>query len=374
MADKENINSGFPLIASPAKLHRKLVSLFYESPNTPVDVFEKCEVVREEHYCVPAYMFFCNGTASYTYEVCEIREQTVVRDNGEKSWEETRRHADWKHMSGTVNTSETLFASGNRQAAPQVKKLYMFLDSNKLVDFDELDFPHDVVTYDYNLPQTASFNEHIKPYMETLLRKQAEEALEGKETRSLSMGGSRIDKEEIVRVFLGMYRIVFKYDAKEYSFWATGDGEETFGEELPVDIERQKALDEVKQAREKSIAALTVPKTGCLTFGLVIGILGAGFFFLLTLAGAAMNDGGAIILAFIALFFIAGAILCGVSRSKKKNPYNMKRAEIEAKYQNDMAEFESQTVHVVQQFKEQKKGLRGIYEAEVTGDVGAFPA
>ena len=50
MADKENINSGFPLSTSPATLHRKLVSLGADTPNMPLDVFEKDEVVREEHY------------------------------------------------------------------------------------------------------------------------------------------------------------------------------------------------------------------------------------------------------------------------------------------------------------------------------------
>jgi hypothetical protein len=374
MADKENINSGFPLIAPPAALHHKLVSLLIEAPNMPLDIFEKSEVIREEHYCVPSYIFYCTGTASYTYEVCEIREQIVVRDNGEKSWEETRRHEDWKHMSGTVNATETLFASGNRQAAPQVKELYMHLEPKKLVDFDELDFPHDVVTYDYNLPQSASFNEHIKPYMESLLMKKAEEALEDKETRGLSIGGCRIDKDEPVRVFLGLYRIVFKYGDKEYSVWMTGDGAEALIEELPADMERQKTLDEVKKAKEESTAALAVPKTGCLTFFLVIGILCAAFSFFITL-GVFATDGPAAGMSFvlIALSFVAVSIICGVFRSKKWKPYKTQRVEIEEKYQKEMAELEAQKSNVVQQFKEQKKALHGIYE-EVTGDASAFPA
>jgi hypothetical protein len=62
-----------------------------------------------------------------------------------------------------------------------------------------------------------------------------------------------------------------------------------------------------------------------------------------------------------------------VSRSKRKNAYTTQRSEIETKHQKEMAEFEGQAAHVVQQFKEQKKALRGAYE-EVTDDADAFPA
>jgi hypothetical protein len=331
-------------------------------------VFEKGEVVREEHCCIPSYLFYCNATASYTYEAGNTRTQIVVRSDGEKSWEEARSHTEWTQMSGTANASATLVASGNRQAAPQVKKMYMFLDPNELVDFDELDFPPDVITDDYNLPQAASFNEYIKPYVETLLREQAKKSMEGKEARNFSMsGGSRIDKDEIVRVFLGLYRVVFKYGGKEYSVWMTGDGKKTFIEELPVDMERQKAIDEAKQAKEKSTAALVAPKTGGLTFGLVVCIIVT---VILTLS---MLGGGGGIAFLLALPFLAGAIACGVFRSKKKNAYSTQQTEIEAKYKKDVAEIEAQAVNVVQQFKQQKKALRGIYE-EVSGDASAFPA
>jgi hypothetical protein len=368
MADKENINSGFPLFASKAELHRKFVSLLAETPGMPLDVFEKGEVVREEHCCIPSYLFYCNGTASYTYEAGNVRQHKTAIDLGDKTRVETENYMEWTQMSGTANASATVFASGNRQAAPQIKRLYMFLDPNKLVVFDELDFPPDVITYDYNLPQAASFNEYIKPHVEALLHEQAEQSLEDKTARNLSMsGGSRIDKDEIVRVFLGLYRVVFKYGSKEYSVWITGDGEKTFIEELPVDRERQKALDEAKQAQEKSIAALTVPKTGLLTFGLVVCIIVGGIFTL------NMFFGGSGTSFLIALPFLAGAISCGTARSKKRKSYSTQQTEIETKYQKEVAEIEAQAVNVVQQFKQQKKALRGIYE-EVSGDASAFPA
>ena len=57
IAAKENINSGLPLNSTPATLHRILVLSLCNYTALPLDVFEKAEVIREERYCVPAYVF-----------------------------------------------------------------------------------------------------------------------------------------------------------------------------------------------------------------------------------------------------------------------------------------------------------------------------
>lgn len=350
MADKENINSGFPLIASPSMLHRKLVSFLYKASDIPLDVFEKGEVVREEHCCVPAYLFYCNGTSSYTYEAGNVRQHKTAIDLGDRTRVETQNYMEWTQMSGTANASLTVFTSGNKEFATHIQKLYKSLDPSKLYDFDELDFPHDVVTYEYNTPQVASFNEYVKPDMEELLKKVAVEGLKGKDARDLSMGGgSRIDKE-IVRVFLGLYHVVFKYDNKEYSFWITGDGERAFHEGLPEDTERPKVLNDKKESMKRELSSITDPKTGGLTFGMWACIVGAFFTYGISLIGA---------------------IIFGVLRSKKRKPYEAQLAEVQAKFQKDIDDFEGQASNVVQQFKSQKKALRGIYEG-VSGDASAF--
>ena len=368
MADKENINSGFPLTATPAALHRHLVSFLFESPTIPVDVFEKGEVVREEHYCVPSYLFYCNGTASFTYEAGNVRQHKTAIDLGDRTRVETQNYMEWTQMSGTANASATLFTSGNRAAAFQVEELYMFLDPNELIDFDELDFPPDVVTYDYNLPQAASFNEYVRPHMEELLEKKARESLKGRDTKNLSMGGGcRIDKDEIVRVFLGLYRVVFRYGEKEYPVWVTGDGEDAFHEGMPEDTQRDNILEGKKQSMEQAVASIPVPKTGGLTAGIDGCILVAAFSLVSIVIGVFPTPIG-IIGAIIAS---VGAIVFGVQSSKKKAPYNAECAEVRAKFQKEIDDFESQVPNLIQQFKAQKKALRGIY-TEVTGDASAF--
>jgi len=363
MAAKENIASGIPLTASSAILHSKLLSYLTQSPNMPLDVFEKGEVVREEHHCVPAFYFYCNGTASYTYEAGNIRQHKTAIDLGDKTRVETQNYMEWTQMSGNANASAEMITSGNKKFGTQIRDLYMFLDNSKLYDFAELEFPYDVVTHDYNFPQTASFNEYAKPYMEELLKKNAAESLKGKDVRNLSIGGNRIDKDEVVRIFLGLYRVVFKYGDKEYSIWVTGDGKNAINEGMPEDSKQKMAIEEKKQAMEREVSSIPVPTTGKFTAGfwgsIILGIILA----------VVLNAHGLMPLGFI--LGIVGAIVFKVLKSKMMNPYNAKCAEIRATFQKEIDVLENQTKNTIQEFKAKKQALRGIY-AGVSGDASAF--
>jgi hypothetical protein len=374
MADKENINSGYPLFASSAQLHKNLLTFLSESPSMPLDIFEKGEIVREEHHCVPAFLFYCNGTTSYTYEAGNVRQHKTAIDLGDKTRIETENYLEWTQMSGTANAKATVFVSGSKTLAPQIKGLYMFLETKKLVDYDELEFPHDVVTYDYNLPQATAFNDYVTPYMEKLLKEIALKSLKGKKYRDLTVaGGSRIDKDEITRVFLGLYRIVLKYNGKEYAIWVTGDGEKVISEGMPIDTERQKTLEEKQKAMEQALANVAAPATGGLNFGKwVCLIIGAFIVFVGITQGTAGYSETGLIFAFVGLIFIAGGIVLSVFRSKRKKEFSEKRSEIGAPFQKDIDSFAAQAKNVLDQFKAQKKGMRGIYEAEVTGNASAF--
>jgi uncharacterized Zn finger protein (UPF0148 family) len=349
MAEKENITGGVPLSASPSMLHRKLVSAIAETAGMPLDVFEKVEVLREEHHCVPAYYFYCNGTASYTYEAGNIRSQVVVRDTGDKSWEERRSHTEWTQMNGTANVSAEVVTSGNKAFGSQVNGLYKY--QKTLFDFDELEFPHDVITHDFNFVQTASFNEYAKPYVERLLEANAEKAVESKTTRDLTMSGSRIDKDEVRRIFLGMYRVVFKYGDKEYTMWLTGDGEKIIHDGMPVDAAQKAAVDNKRQEMEREVSSVPIPSTTGWTIGKWVCIIAALFTYGISLIGA---------------------VVCHIKRKNVMNPYHEHIASVRSKYQSEITSLEAGAKNVVQQFRNKKKPLCGIYEQEVTGDSSAF--
>ncbi|MDR2590528.1 MAG: zinc ribbon domain-containing protein [Oscillospiraceae bacterium] len=344
IAAKENIESGVPLTATTAKLHSIVVSVLQRSACIPLDIFEKVEVIREEHYCIPAYIFHCNGTESFNYEVANERAQTYTVDLGDRVQTRERTHIDWAASSGTASVRIPIFVSGNNDMAKQIKSIYGKYDPKKLVDIQELIYPTDVDTLNSNLPQTAAFNEFVVPIVEKELRRKAEEAISKQITSGLTLGGSNIQKET-TRVFLGMYRIVFKYDDKEYSIYVNGDGSKWYWNEgLPVDKQREQIHEEQIVAREQALNSITYPDTTGLTVGMWICIL---------------------------FLFIPGAIICGVKRSNKKNAYYAELTKVENTYHQYFSRVEEYEQNFVKQFINRKQALRGIY-SDVSGDPSAF--
>lgn len=78
---------------------------------------------------------------NYTYDAGNIREHKTAIALGDKVRVEKERYVEWTQMSGSVSSSETLVASGNKQFADVVKKLYMNCSPDSLVDIEELEYP-----------------------------------------------------------------------------------------------------------------------------------------------------------------------------------------------------------------------------------------
>ena len=342
IAAKENINSGISLSASPVMLHDKLILLLSESPCIPFDVFGQIEVVREERYCIPAYCFECTGEASFTYEVAEKRKQTYTVGSGNDVEVKEKTHIDWKNMNDRTNISEIVFVSGNKNFIPQIEKLYICLDSGLLVDFEELDFPLDVQTFNYNLPQPTAFNDHIKPYMERILQQKAKKSLDSKNVRNFSMGGSMIQKE-ITRVFLGLYHVVYEYNGAAYSMWVTGDGKKGWLDGMPEDINRKSAFDKMKQEMD-----LIDDKEKSSSFCSKTWQLVSGFSFQLHLLATLFTAG----------FYLAIVGFIYVQQKSEKEKYQSQRAKV----RNDIDGLIAQSSKAAQQFRLQQKNLRGIYK------------
>ena len=364
IAAKENINSGVPLTATPSMLHSKLVSLLSESPYIPLDVFDKVEVVREERYCVAAYQFFCNGSASFTCQVGNI--ERVQEQSYEKGFLDdatyhvisTKNVTKWSPMSSTVSCTGTVFASGNKNLATPIQRLYSKYDPSRLldmlVDIEELNFPADVVSYGYNLPEPAAFNEFAMPVVERILQKNAQKSLENKSyIKDFSLGGNNITKET-VRVFLGLYRIVFIYEGQEYSMWATGDARHAWLEGFPIDPLRMKVYEEKWEKANESLGKVVLP--GWTRFVIIMAFLTVWI-----VGVEVLQPVGLLVLAVgvIALLFISRAIMSDT----RKTQLARTKADFEA--------FDRQRLMAVRRFQGEKMALRGIYK-KVSGNAEAF--
>ncbi|MBQ6264484.1 MAG: hypothetical protein IJK60_03455 [Clostridia bacterium] len=340
IADKENINSGIPLSAEQSKLHNIVLDIITESPAMPLDLLEKVEITKEEKLCIPAYLYYCNGTISFSYEAGNTREHKNVYDRGDVNVIEKEEYTEWTQMMGNAAATASLIVPGNREFSKIIDELYNECDTNELVDIEELDFPVDIETYNYNLPQSAAFNEYVKPYMDELLEQKAKESLKGKRVRNLSTaGGSNIQKDEIVRLFIGIYHIIYKYKEKEYSVYVSGDGKRYTFSEVPVDEERQSKIDskleDIKNVPNKTILP-------------IIGIVVSAIVALLT-----FNSGH----TFIAILGVIAAIACVVFFFIKKNEHDSAAAVI----QQELDAYMEQATKIQNDFKQKGRKLKGIY-------------
>lgn len=338
---KENINSGIPLAADTTVLHNKILNILTDSPCVPLDILEQAEIMKEEHLCIPAYLFYCNASGTYNYEAGNVREHKTAIDLGDKVRVEKERYVEWTQMSGSAALSKTLVVSGSKEYADVIKKLYLNCSPNSLVDIEELEYPSDVTTYSYDMPQTAAFNQYIRPEVERCIVEQAKYQQRGKRIRDLVMGGVSIQKDEIVRIFLGVYRITYNYRGKQYVLYISSTGKRGFYRELPLDSQRVQFW-KIKQKEYSALRAQSA-KINSLQSLIIVGIVMIALGFLLGNSYRLIS-------------FILGAalILFPITQRKKhQNKINALKKEIE--------DFENQVTDALNRFVQKDRPLKGIY-------------
>ena len=251
--EKENINSGVSIDLEKDALNKSVVEALTGAIAYPLDILENGAVIKEEHLCIPSYLFYSNGVASFTYEAGNERTQQKVekiKSSGKvKTTEE--KYIEWSQMSGSTSVSANVVAPGNREYSEVIKNLFIQYDVNKLVDIEWLALPTDVETCGFNFPQPAAFGEVVKPYVESLLKDAAEKTLYGKTYRNLTMGGCNVQKDEVLRLSLGLYKFAFQYKDKVHTLYIAGDGSNYYWDIQPVDAERLQKYNELRAQEEK---------------------------------------------------------------------------------------------------------------------------
>jgi hypothetical protein len=362
MAEKENINSGYMLSATPERLHSNMLDALYNASCVPTDILTDGEIIAEEHHYVPSYLYYCNASAAFTYEVGVERTQyvPVTSGGGKNSSVHTTVKAitniEYTPMSGQANITCTVLAPGNRQLADPVNKMYARnFDTNKLVDYDEMtpSFTATMTTHEFNIPKNTAFSEYIKPSTDALLQADAQRTLQGKNVRNVSMsGGSRIDKEEPTRVFMGLYKLLLRYKGKDYSLWNSSDADRWLYETaMPVDEQKKRNIAAKQQEMEQAVAAVPPPKTLPYTLGKIGSIV---LFAILLFAASGLA------ILWIALG-ITGFVVFNMLGGKVTKQYNEYVESIRSGYQAQIDAIESETRRAIDAFRQQNKRMRGVY-------------
>lgn len=320
--EKNNINSGLPLTVPQEQLHTLILKELTMDPAMPLDVLENVTVQKEEHLCIPAYVFYCNAMGSFTYEAGNERERVVDKKK--------ETYTEWSQMSSMTSATHTVVVSGSKEQEELVEALYSELSPSCLVDVESLDFPADTESFSYDLPEVAAFSQYAKPVVEKQLQKQAEQQVAGQQTRNFNMGGVNVQKDSAVRILLGVYHLVYTYQDQTYEIYVSADGSRHIASGHPVDASRKLAYETL----QKELKDLEGGGCAMMTVG-AIALL-AGF-------------------AFPLAFILAAILLVIGTRNmvKSNKAADAKKAEIQ--------EFTAQRTTAINNFAQCGRPLNGIY-------------
>ncbi|MCL1831846.1 MAG: hypothetical protein FWG45_02910 [Oscillospiraceae bacterium] len=285
IAAKQDINSGVALCTPPVRLHFMLVDALCASPVVPLDVFDNVEVLSEERYYVPSYCFSCSAQAAFSYELGVERQRQKVVGSGSNKRIVNENYTEWTPQSSLVSVSPTIFASGNRRMTPPVKTLYATYQTANLIDVEELVFPPDCVTMNYDYPVPALFGEHVKPAVDATLANQARTQVGGRNVKDFIVNPGNVQRD-VTRVLLGLYRITFRYNGGTFVLWVTGDGRQAFNEGLPTDLSRRDTL----AAMEKQLNDMGAQHASMNQKAVMLSVLTCGIYWFAANAGGLKRE------------------------------------------------------------------------------------
>jgi hypothetical protein len=254
---------GILLDAANWQLHDTMVEALTSDPAVPLDILEKAVVTKEEHICIPAYVFKCSAIGTYTYEVGHERERvSSVKLENDQVRVENEKYTEWTPKSGTVSAEAEFVVPGNKVSAPIITYFYK---EGTWGHMYSCSFPPDTQTLAFDISDWDARYDYVKPYVDHLLREKAANSLKGiPQYRYLSMGTSDIDYD-CESILVGFYHIVYEYNGNEYSMLVTNDGRSYYPGSVPLDDQREQirkekqgVIDRVKHLK-KCFKILAVP-------------------------------------------------------------------------------------------------------------------
>ena len=342
IAEKENIVGSMEMRTGPSDLHWHLVALLKNAEYIPLDVFEKTQILSVEKFCVAGYLFDCSITANYTYDVGNEREREHTSVTGNTVTVSTRTHTEWTSQNSSHACSETVFCSGNKEFSDAVLDVWRDGDPSNLADIEDASaVSTDTITYGYNNPVSAAFDDKAKNYIEKSVKSAIRQQIRNQYWRNLNVSSPRVDKTN-KRVYLNLSKVAYFYDNRTYIMWVAGDGHRHSGR-YPVDTDRQLKYDFMRAAAEKELPAYNWKLIAATVFMLWVGSGDKTIFFI------------------IGLIMAAFSVWTFVRRRKIK------------KDREAFAAFDQERIAVVNKFIAERKGLAGILQAEAANKPNAFP-
>jgi len=319
---KSNINSGVPLSADAGDLNISLVNSIKTSQCLPVNFFRMSRVVLWSRMMIPVYLFHCNAMASYSFDNGVQRTRQVAYTISGNTHFRNENYTEWTRNSEVASVSDYIVASGNKKYKNVISNLYGDLKVSNLVDVERLQFPADCKTLEFNVPSAAAFSENAENKMRSLAMAAAQRNLSGNNYRNLNINSCSTQKDEEIRILVGINHVVYEYNAKRYEVYFSADGSKSCViDNPPVDYSRISAYKMIDERRKN----VKDDHNGFNALG-VLSIVGAFFSAsLLTSTEVSTNIFGLVLIA----AFVFGAVKAFKKAKSEKEAGNKARAEID---------------------------------------------
>lgn len=347
--NKRNILGGLKFDMLDAGIHHMIIEMLSMASSAPLDVYENCVVKSVNKIIIPAYWFDnCTGMGTAQFEKGMEKEYNEIVGQGEYMHSEKRYRTEWFPMSSAVSATSDFVVSGNKEYSSLFETLYSNIHSPNIIDVEQLDYPADCITPDYDIPDAVVFNTSVKALMENTVREQANRTVGGNKIRNLQITGISIQKGDVRRISVGIYEIVVEYGGTDYKLYLSNNGSTYTYTSLPSDQNRQLHIDQINQAIKDADTSRRK-----ILLGTTITLAVLGLILLIFIVGV--------------VFLIAALVVGLVFYMPVEKEYRAKKKELEAEMNSLMGEFST----VKQNFKDRKVALAGVLN-HVSGDPEAF--
>ena len=347
--DSETIVGGVPVTVGGVAIHRSIVSwILQKHAIMPPDVFEELRLTSVERICVPCYLFECNATIRYSYEVGNQRER--VRRIGDDH-DYTERYTEYTHHNDAYEFSGCVLVSENAQFAKPIQSLYEYLTFSDVVDLESLKYPSDVKQQPSNVTFPKA-QEEVKTIIGNRAQEGVKKILERTDHKDLQIRNDyHVEYDSTPkRILAPLIHVTFSYKDKTGDFWLTGDAARTQADNPPIDISYN---EQIKQHTRK----MHMGCSGCFTI-----LLG-----LVSIALIAFLDSTAPKSAALVLFLLGGLFIGLGGFLLYRSDKSIKKAQIA------IAKLTQEHNSIYAQFIKGKIPLHGIWEKSLRGKPEAFP-
>lgn len=348
-----DVVGGFPLTAGGAAIHKGIVAWIIANYETaPKDVFEQLRLTGVERLYLPCYLFECNSSIHYSYQIGNKRER--VRKISESD-DCVETYTEYSHQNDDYDFSDVVLVSGCSQYSDKIQTLYNgAVNVSNLTDVDNLKRPTDVKEESFDVPFSNAQAE-AKTIVGKRSQDQIVSLLKRSDYKDLHVRDDyRVEYSSAPkRILVPLIHVTFIYKDKAGDFWLSGDAERVVEESFPKSYLFRKSHSESNPNPTNGSCL------GCLPvcFGLYLAGAGIVEFF----SKSAPTGAPFLLLLLGGLIFGLGCYIIALPDIKQQ------------KIRAEQERLKKEHFEIFKQFLKKQVPLNGVLQKGLRGKPEAFP-